>query len=48
MISEINTILKLSNTLKILNYIKTAVTVGIIGYTVFQVFKMYRDNSPSF
>lgn len=42
MMQDINTIIKLTNTLKFLNILRTALTVGIIAFTVFRIVNIVR------
>ncbi len=43
--NDIGTILKLSNLIRILNLLKTALTVGIMAFTVFRIINIMRENS---
>jgi hypothetical protein len=43
MLQDINTINKLAATLKVLNILRTALTVGIIAFTVFRIVNIVRE-----
>ncbi len=45
MLNDINTILKLTNVLKIISFLKAAMTVGIIAFTAFRIYKMLKLNT---
>ncbi|MBO5332998.1 MAG: hypothetical protein J6B37_02660 [Clostridia bacterium] len=40
---DINTITRLENSIKILKLIETALTVGIIGFTVFRAIAILKE-----
>jgi hypothetical protein len=40
--NDIRTILALGKTLKILNFLSTTLTVGIIGFTVFRIIMLIK------
>lgn len=39
---DINTIIRLSSFIRILNLLKAALTVGIIAFTVFRIINIFR------
>ena len=40
--NDINTIIKISNLIRIINLLKAALTVGIIAFTVFRIINIFR------
>ncbi len=40
--NDINTIVKISNLIRIINLLKAALTVGIIAFTVFRIINIFR------
>ncbi|MGN0538860.1 MAG: hypothetical protein ACI4KI_03295 [Candidatus Fimenecus sp.] len=43
--NDIKTILRLTNMLKVMNVLKTALTVGIIAFTVFRIASLIGKKS---
>lgn len=43
MIKDLNIIIKMTNMLKFISALKAVLTVGIIAFTVFRIFMMYKD-----
>lgn len=41
--NDLSTILKLSRLLKLLSILKAALTVGIIGFTVFKIIVLFKQ-----
>lgn len=46
--NDIQTILRLGKTLKILNFLSTALTVGIIGFTVFRIIAIIKQEQSKY
>ena len=42
---DIGTIMKLSGIIKFLNFLKTALTVGIIAFTVFRIIDIIKETN---
>lgn len=43
--NDIQMIFRLTGILKFLNYLKAALTVGIIGFTVFKIIMLFKEKS---
>lgn len=43
--NDINTILKLTDAIKFLSILRTALTVGIIAFTVFRIISIFKTES---